>query len=123
MVVVHGAPALNPTTLPVCTTKRVPLARILRTAKSHEIESGDSAGTGKVSGLLPKASLERGGLVSQHHALRDTNVTGGKLRPLGRMVNPGSRAFVPISMKSEPAWAGPCVRKVPSPQKADHNTV
>ena len=74
-----------------------------RTARCHEIESGDYVLTGEVRGLLPEASLERGEPLSRHHALRDTNATVGELRPLRRMVSPVWRVFAPISMTSENA--------------------
>src|SRR5689334_13730417 len=41
MLLVHRSPALNQTALPICTTKNFPLARILRRAQVHEIESED----------------------------------------------------------------------------------
>ena len=83
----YGTPTLNPTALPNCTAEDFPLARIRGRLKCHEIEFGDWSSFGD-EGLLPKASLERGGHLSMHHALRDTNATGGKVRPLGRMVSP-----------------------------------
>lgn len=83
----HGTPTLNPTALPVCTAEVFPLARIRGRLKSHEIEFGDWSSFGDEA-LLPKASLELDGHVSVHPALRDTNATGGKVRPLGRMVSP-----------------------------------
>lgn len=46
----------------------------------HGIEFEDySAGK---AGLLSKASLERGEHLAVHHALRDTDATGGKTVPL-----------------------------------------
>ena len=50
--------------------------------RRYEIESTDYFLTPSVRGLLAEASLERGGHLSVHHALRDTNMMGGEPIPL-----------------------------------------
>ena len=78
MLLDHRAPALDKTDRWHYSHRRVPLARIQRIWLPFAWDRIQGLRSVGGRGLRLKASLERGGHLAMHHALRDIDVTGGK---------------------------------------------